>query len=221
MEARTEAERERFGGLNPNFAKKVWASRRAAEDEERKRAYRARAERIHAHQERNREIIRKQRAEEEKARQRGDLVRAAPGKIPPRSIIAIVAARHGLEVEAIMNGNNTKPAVECRHEAVAAVHAEYPDMSLKRLGMVFKRHHTTILHALRKKGAWGNPMQESRMRQRPQDGIRCTNCGSVKLRVRDTIKEGGKVRRRRSCMVCEHKFETHEVVADTTTRAGD
>ncbi|MGY2995468.1 helix-turn-helix domain-containing protein [Mesorhizobium sp. URHB0026] len=69
-------------------------------------------------------------------------------KIPAFGIITNVAAVHGIPVAAILSGRRDRQAVEARFDAIVAVRNEHPHLSLTQLGRVFKRDHTSILHAL-------------------------------------------------------------------------
>lgn len=76
-----------------------------------------------------------------------------PAKRSARSIMLEVAARHGLGVEDLTGPRRSVRLVEARHEAMAAVATERPDMSLVQIGRIFgKRDHTTVFYALGKRG---------------------------------------------------------------------
>lgn len=75
----------------------------------------------------------------------------------PKRIIAQVAAEHGRTVADILGVSRLRVIVEARHDAIAAVHVAHPKMSLPRLGRIFGRDHTTILHVLRRKGLLATP----------------------------------------------------------------
>lgn len=44
------------------------------------------------------------------------------------------------------------------------------------------------------------------------EGIRCPNCGSGRIQVKDSRPHTDGIRRRRRCMACEHRFATIESV---------
>lgn len=69
----------------------------------------------------------------------------------PRRIIAQIAADHGVTPEAITGPSQKRAIVLACWQAVVAVAAEHPHLSLPAPGRIFGgRDHTTILHALRK-----------------------------------------------------------------------
>src|SRR6188768_603829 len=76
---------------------------------------------------------------------------------PAIDIIAMVAAWHGYEVHDILSTNKPLPLAVARFDAIAAVFSNCSilgrAMTLKEIGRAFGgRDHTTILHALRKRG---------------------------------------------------------------------
>ena len=73
-------------------------------------------------------------------------------KTPAKKIIAQVAAIHGLSVAEVMSNRRNRPVVEARFDAIKAVADIRPDMSLPQIGRLFGKDHTTILHALRRRG---------------------------------------------------------------------
>ncbi len=73
-------------------------------------------------------------------------------KTPAKKIIAQVAALHGLSVREVLSNRRNRPVVEARFDAIKAVADIRPDMSLPQIGRLFGRDHTTILHALRRRG---------------------------------------------------------------------
>lgn len=69
----------------------------------------------------------------------------------PQTIIAAVAAGHGLSLRDLTGKSQTRPVVRARFEAIVAVRELYPEKSLPTLGRLFGgRDHTTILAALRR-----------------------------------------------------------------------
>lgn len=77
----------------------------------------------------------------------GDLVGVAA-----RDIAAGVAALHGYTLAEIVGKRQNKEIIAARHDAIKAVADARPDMSLPQVGKIFHRDHTSILHALRKRG---------------------------------------------------------------------
>lgn len=65
-----------------------------------------------------------------------------------RSKIAVVARHHGLPVQAILGRRRTRVIVAARQQAMWEVRKAF-GLSLPRLGQIFGRHHTTVLHDLR------------------------------------------------------------------------
>lgn len=81
-----------------------------------------------------------------------DWVLAPPRRASSREIIGRVAAWYQLTPEAIYSSVKTQRLVDARFDAIAAVKLAYPQCSLPKLAMIFRRHHTTIYHALRVRG---------------------------------------------------------------------
>lgn len=73
-------------------------------------------------------------------------------RVTVKSIIRMVADKHGLSVDAILSQRRDRLTVAARHEAIVTAATLREDLSLPALGRQFKRDHTTILHALRKAG---------------------------------------------------------------------
>ncbi len=71
----------------------------------------------------------------------------------PKRIIARVAAEHGFTLADILGQRRQANLVIARHAAVAEVVREHPSLSTTQLGGIFRRDHSTILHALRRAGA--------------------------------------------------------------------
>ena len=79
-------------------------------------------------------------------------------RTPHRDMIARVAAWHGVSAEEILNTNiRRKIVVEARRDAIVAVWRncliEGHKPTLPGMGRVFNSDHTSILYALRKRGA--------------------------------------------------------------------
>lgn len=69
-----------------------------------------------------------------------------------RRIIGTVAAMHGLAIEDLLNANRVPFVVRARQDAVVAVRLNRPNLTTSQIGLLFRRDHTTILHALRSRG---------------------------------------------------------------------
>lgn len=79
---------------------------------------------------------------------------AAPHLRPARQILADIVAQHGYPVGVILGPGRADAIVKVRDAAIAAVHRARPDLSLPQLGLIFGRDHTSILHSLKKTGAY-------------------------------------------------------------------
>lgn len=69
-----------------------------------------------------------------------------------KAIIAKAAADNGVSYEAIMSRARPRDICRARFDAIAAVAAAYPDMSFPRIGKIFGRDHSSIVHALMMRG---------------------------------------------------------------------
>lgn len=70
-----------------------------------------------------------------------------------KQIIADVAKEHGLKYEDIIGKSRKGHIIAARHEAIEVVHRARPKLSLNGIARNFgNRNHTTILHALEKRG---------------------------------------------------------------------
>lgn len=147
----------RIDMYNPVFRRKAQASnkRRAEEAAELLAKARLEADRMLADA--------KARAEHivQTALDRAEELVTAASDVPPQpprvrcmTIIREVALKHGIAVEALLGQSRNRSMVPIRDEAIAAVHHARQDLSLPQLGRVFHRDHTTILHSLRKTGAY-------------------------------------------------------------------
>lgn len=72
------------------------------------------------------------------------------GPASPRTIVKLVALKHGLTPGDLSGPNRSRPFVAARHEAIALVWTHCRAVSLPAVGRMFQRDHTTILHSLRK-----------------------------------------------------------------------
>lgn len=76
-----------------------------------------------------------------------------PRKASSREIIGRVGVWHGWSREDIVGPRRFRPLSAARADAVVAVKTAYPSLSLNAIGRIFGgRHHTTIMHLLRKRG---------------------------------------------------------------------
>lgn len=74
----------------------------------------------------------------------------------PRDLIGMVAAWHGVTADEIVGPGKPSNIMAARHDAVVAVYTncrfQGGRYSLKQIGKVFHRDHTSILHSLKKAG---------------------------------------------------------------------
>lgn len=104
------------------------------------------------------------KAAEEKARREAEAARLVDeavaryqcvhntdAKRSAKDIIREVCLGTGWTLADIVGERRHKDLVVVRHACIYAVAKEYPDKSLPALGRIFKRDHSSILHALRKK----------------------------------------------------------------------
>jgi hypothetical protein len=79
-----------------------------------------------------------------------------------KSLIANAAKVNGVTYDAIMSRARPRDVCRARFAAITAVAAAYPDMSFPRLGRIFNRDHSTIVHALMVSGV---PPRSGRVEQ--------------------------------------------------------
>lgn len=144
-----------YFGYNPEFAARALRDSREkakrkkeaaalAEAEKRQKAEEALAEMKRKKVEANRE-----RAKEDMAALSARL--AEKPKLPLVSrIIMNVAHGAGLTVEDILGQSRVRGIVEVRQLAMHTVKQLRPDLSINRIGVLFNRDHTTVLHAIAK-----------------------------------------------------------------------
>lgn len=72
----------------------------------------------------------------------------------PQQIIRLVSLKHGIREWEILSVRRHKAVIAARHEAMCLVYQARPHWSLIRLARIFKRDHTTLLHALKKAGVY-------------------------------------------------------------------
>jgi len=78
--------------------------------------------------------------------------RADTPKQQVKQVIEAVCAKHEVTYHDVMGRSRFAEIVAARHEAIVAVAEAFPWMSLPKLGRVFSRDHTSILHAMDKHG---------------------------------------------------------------------
>lgn len=75
---------------------------------------------------------------------------------PARAVIADVARRRGFTAADIVGPSRNRKVIEARFDAIADVYRrcriDGRELSLSELGRLFRRDHTTMIHALRKRG---------------------------------------------------------------------
>jgi hypothetical protein len=79
-----------------------------------------------------------------------------------KSLIANAAKVNGVTYEAVMSRARPRDVCRARFAAITAVAAAYPDMSFPRLGRIFGRDHSSIVHALMVSGV---PPRSGRVEQ--------------------------------------------------------
>lgn len=68
----------------------------------------------------------------------------------PRFMIKLASLRHDIPANDIVSANKSNDVVAARDEAIALIWTHCRKMSLKEVGRLFNRDHSTILHVLRK-----------------------------------------------------------------------
>lgn len=73
------------------------------------------------------------------------------------AVVAKVAAAHGVATSDILTKGTRahkgpKKVSDARHQAIAAVHLAFPNLSSPQLGRLFQRDHSTILHSIKRAG---------------------------------------------------------------------
>ena len=69
-----------------------------------------------------------------------------------KALIAKAAQDNGVSYDAVMSRARPRDVCRARFDAIAAVSAAYPDMSFPRIGKIFNRDHSSIVHALMMRG---------------------------------------------------------------------
>lgn len=161
MFVENEYRNEKFRGMNPDFVRRVVAKRkreeaerRHAEAEENARLLMARREAIRACKTPTEiDIAAREQAAAIVARYRDDQLREVPltgARRTVREIIAEVALQHGVAVSDILGVSRERRICDARQEAMWRAKTERPDMGLPTLGKIFRKDHTTVLHAFQK-----------------------------------------------------------------------
>ena len=75
-------------------------------------------------------------------------------RVPALKIISEVAAEYGVTVDEIRGPRRHGDLVKPRHAAMCRVYLQRPDMTLPEIGRLFRKDHTTVLHAIKRGGAW-------------------------------------------------------------------
>ncbi|HYD87137.1 MAG TPA: helix-turn-helix domain-containing protein [Vitreimonas sp.] len=73
---------------------------------------------------------------------------SAPIATRVKAIVERCAARHGFTADQLKAKGRSRPLVKARNEAIQLVAKCFPDFSYPHLGKIFRRDHTTIMHAL-------------------------------------------------------------------------
>lgn len=68
------------------------------------------------------------------------------------SIVRRVAEEHGVAPSAIFGESRVKHVMLARRAAMVAIATEQPEWSVVRIGRLFNRDHTTVLHAFKQAG---------------------------------------------------------------------
>lgn len=71
-------------------------------------------------------------------------------KVPVADILASVVQETGVPRSMLFGPSRTRRVVEARFKAIRAVADARPDLSTPCIGRLFRRDHTSILHALKK-----------------------------------------------------------------------
>lgn len=78
-----------------------------------------------------------------------DLHALEPADSGPDAIIAEVCAQYGVSRGELTGHCRCRPLVAARHEAMRRIYEE-TGLTLARVGALFDRDHTTVIHAIRK-----------------------------------------------------------------------
>lgn len=81
-----------------------------------------------------------------------------------RRIVETIAAHYGVTAAGIRGSRRGAPLIEARQAAHSALWIE-TTMSLPQIGRMLNRDHTTILHSIRRTGAWPERRWPSSLRE--------------------------------------------------------
>ncbi len=156
-----------YRGYNPAFVRRVWEKRRQARQmaspqvqeqecpKHERRTYSANLDR-----EKNDRSLAKAEANEAitvlvSERDRKLTRLASMEVITPKDFAVRFAAQHGFLWDEIISDSRRHPLVQVRHAAVLAVIEAFPALSFPKVGHLFRRDHTSIIHVVRKAGQPG------------------------------------------------------------------
>lgn len=104
-------------------------------------------------------------------------------KLKPKEIMFAVAFEDGFTIADLIARSRNRKLVECRHRAMVMIKQAYPQMSYPKIGSLFEREHTTVMHAIIN---YGKPRRyvATRKRQKPIDMDRAFKLRSEGLTYR-------------------------------------
>ena len=97
------------------------------------------------------EPVREERAPEP-APMVDNVVRLVIPRTEAQQIIHDIARKHGITYADILSKHRFRHFVAARYEAIVAVKAAKPMLTLKQIGTIFRKDHSTVVHAFRKMG---------------------------------------------------------------------
>jgi hypothetical protein len=160
----------RYRGMNPAFVRRVWEKQRAQEHEQLIKERERRLQEKEQARIRNREAVNAMRTEmrgkmamEREAKKEKDEIARRMAQsgvvlddieigITGREIIERIARKAEMTYDDIIGPSRGRRLVAVRHRAMIEVYIRKPALSLVQIGRLFKRDHTTIIHALDKAG---------------------------------------------------------------------
>lgn len=152
----------RYRGMNPNFVKAVWDKRRAEKPRRKpgpKPLPEGKIEQPKLVQSVQQPLI---STELIVANFRVIVPGISPmSKIKGKDIIKRICWEYQMDVATVLGASRNKHVVKVRQLAMVAVRRLRPDLYLTEIGRLFNRDHTTVLHALRKHGAWEGDTQQA------------------------------------------------------------
>lgn len=146
-------EMSRYRGMRPEFVQRVWAKRRAAESDA------ARAKELEEMDRRASRLARQKllagavrRSVEQQEQGRQDRLAEIADRHVKTSvdIIMVTAAQRGYTLDEVISPNRSRHLCSVRDACIRVVADAKPHLSLKQIGRLFRRDHTTIIHSLRK-----------------------------------------------------------------------